>query len=130
MIVRFARLTLRQASNNFNQGALFSRCARYYSPVKKFVEYTGGADSIIAKAQADYNKGQYRWVATALNYVVFADPDNSDAKELLAKNYDQMGYQAESGSWRTFYLSGVNELRDGVKKAATPNTGSPGMGNS
>ena len=92
---------------------------------KKFVEYMGGADNIIAKAQVDYNKGEYRWVATALNYVVFADPYNKPAKELLAKTYDQMGYQAESGPWRNFYLSGAKELRDGVKKAATPNTGSP-----
>jgi len=92
---------------------------------KKFVEYMGGADNILTKAQADYDKGEYRWVATALNYVVFADPNNSAAKELLAKTYDQMGYQAESGPWRNFYLSGAKELRDGVIKAATPNTSSP-----
>ncbi|NOQ90947.1 MAG: MBL fold metallo-hydrolase [Gammaproteobacteria bacterium] len=91
---------------------------------KKFVEYMGGADNILNKAQKDYDKGEYRWVATALNNVVFADPDNKAAKELLAKTYDQMGYQAESGPWRNFYLSGAKELRDGVVKAATPNTGS------
>ena len=92
---------------------------------KKFVEYMGGADNIIKKAQGDYDNGEYRWVATALNYVVFADPNNTAAKELLAKTYDQMGYQAESGPWRNFFLSGAKELRDGVTKAATPNTASP-----
>ncbi|MEJ2213801.1 MAG: alkyl sulfatase dimerization domain-containing protein, partial [Gammaproteobacteria bacterium] len=92
---------------------------------KKFVEYMGGADNLIKKAQADYDMGEYRWVAQALNYLVFADPDNKAAKELLAKTYDQMGYQAESGPWRNFYLSGAKELRDGVVKAATPNTSSP-----
>lgn len=91
---------------------------------KKFVEYMGGADNVIQKAQVDYDKGEYRWVATALNHVVFADPNNKAARELLAKTYDQMGYQAESGPWRNFYLSGAKELRDGVVKAAAPDTGS------
>lgn len=91
---------------------------------KKFVEYMGGAESVIEKAQADYDKGEYRWVATALNHVVFSEPNNKTAKDLLAKTYDQMGYQAESGPWRNFFLSGAKELRDGIIKAATPDTGS------
>jgi alkyl sulfatase BDS1-like metallo-beta-lactamase superfamily hydrolase len=92
---------------------------------KKFVEYMGGAENVIAKAREDYAKGEYRWVATALNYVVFADPDNKAAKDLLANTYTQMGYQAESGPWRNFFLSGAKELREGVKKVATVNTASP-----
>ena len=36
-----------------------------------------------------------------------------------------MGYQAESGPWRNFYLTGAKELRDGVKILPTPNTASP-----
>ena len=92
---------------------------------KKFIEYMGGADAVIEKAQKDFDKGEYRWVATALNYVVFADAENKKAKDLLADTYEQMGYQAESGPWRNFYLSGAKELRDGVVTAATPNTSSP-----
>jgi alkyl sulfatase BDS1-like metallo-beta-lactamase superfamily hydrolase len=92
---------------------------------KKFVEYAGGADAVIEKARADYEAGEYRWVATALNHVVFADPENVQAKNLLADALTQMGYMAESGPWRNFYLSGAKELRDGVIKAATPDTASP-----
>ncbi len=91
----------------------------------KFVEYGGGADAIIAKARDDFAAGEYRWVATALNNVVFADPDNTEAKNLLADTLEQMGYQAESGPWRNFYLSGATELRDGVNPVAAPNTASP-----
>jgi alkyl sulfatase BDS1-like metallo-beta-lactamase superfamily hydrolase len=91
---------------------------------KKFVEYMGGADAVLDKARADFENGEYRWVATALNYVVFADPDNEAARELLADTYDQMGYQAESGPWRNFYLSGARELRAGVQAVATPDTAS------
>ncbi len=63
---------------------------------KKYVDYMGGAAAIIGKAKADFDKGNYRWVAEALKHVVFAEPDNKDAKELLADAYEQMGYQAES----------------------------------
>ena len=92
---------------------------------KKFVEYVGGVDAVIEKSRIDYEAGNYRWAATALNHVVFADPENKEARDLLADVLTQMGYQAESGPWRNFYLSGAKELRDGVIPAATVSTGSP-----
>jgi alkyl sulfatase BDS1-like metallo-beta-lactamase superfamily hydrolase len=91
---------------------------------KKYVEYMGGAEAILSKARKDFDRGEYRWVAMAVNHVVFADPANKQARALLANAYTQMGYQAESGPWRNFYLSGAKELRDGVKEAATPDTAS------
>lgn len=94
---------------------------------KKFVEYMGGPDAVITKAQQDYDKGEYRWVAQVLNKVVFAYPDNKTAHDLLADAYEQLGYQAESGPWRNFYLTGADELRNGIQKhegksAASPDT--------
>src|SRR5262245_61160639 len=80
----------------------------------KYVEYMGGPAAVLAKAHADYDKGEYRWVAMAVKHVVFADPNNTEAKELLADAYEQMGYQAESGPWRSIYLQGAYELRNGV----------------
>jgi alkyl sulfatase BDS1-like metallo-beta-lactamase superfamily hydrolase len=93
----------------------------------KYVEYMGGAPAIIDKAKTDFDKGQYRWVAMALKNVVFADPSNKEGKELLADAYEQMGYQAESGPWRSVYLQGAYELRNGVPSsggtvAASPDT--------
>ncbi|MDG9925690.1 SCP2 sterol-binding domain-containing protein [Pseudomonas sp. GD04045] len=38
---------------------------------------------------------------------------------------EQLGYQAESGPWRNFYLTGAQELRNGVQKLPTPDTASP-----
>jgi alkyl sulfatase BDS1-like metallo-beta-lactamase superfamily hydrolase len=81
---------------------------------KKYVEYMGGADAVLQRAQADFDKGEYRWVAEAVKHVVFADPENKAAKGLLADTYEQMGYQAESGPWRSIYLMGAFELRNGV----------------
>ena len=60
-----------------------------------------------------------------MNHVVFADPDNQEAKNLTADALEQMGYQAESGPWRNFYLTGAQELRNGVIQAGTPSTASP-----
>jgi alkyl sulfatase BDS1-like metallo-beta-lactamase superfamily hydrolase len=92
---------------------------------RKYVEYMGGAASILQKAKSDFDKGEYRWVAEALKHVVFADANNTEAKELLADSYEQMGYQAESGPWRSVYLQGAMELRHGVPTAGKIETSGP-----
>jgi alkyl sulfatase BDS1-like metallo-beta-lactamase superfamily hydrolase len=92
---------------------------------KKFVDYMGGADNILKKAKDDYAQGNYRWVAQVVSKVVFADPNNEAARNLEADALEQMGYQAEAGTWRNFYLTGAQELRNGVVKGPTPNTASP-----
>ncbi|QIL89586.1 MBL fold metallo-hydrolase [Microbulbifer sp. SH-1] len=92
---------------------------------KKFVEYMGGADSVLQKVQKDYDAGNYRWVAQVLDNLVSAQPNNQKAKNLLADALEQMGYQQENGPWRNFFLSGAKELREGVKKLAMPVTASP-----
>ena len=85
----------------------------------------GGADAVISKARKYYDKGEYRWVAEVMNHVVFADPDNAAARNLQAKALEQLGYQAESGPWRNFYLTGAQELRQGVAKGEPGTTASP-----
>ncbi|MCS2148169.1 alkyl/aryl-sulfatase [Scandinavium manionii] len=92
---------------------------------KKYVDYMGGADNILKKAKEDYDQGNFRWVAQVVSKVVFADPNNQAARNLEADALEQMGYQAESGPWRNFYLTGAQELRNGVQKLPTPNTASP-----
>jgi alkyl sulfatase BDS1-like metallo-beta-lactamase superfamily hydrolase len=94
---------------------------------KRYVEYMGGASAIIDKAKQAFDAGDYRWVAEVLKHVVYADPTNKDARNLQADAFEQLGYQAESGPWRNFYLCGAKELRDGISKAAAPNTDSPDM---
>jgi alkyl sulfatase BDS1-like metallo-beta-lactamase superfamily hydrolase len=83
---------------------------------KHYVQMMGGAEAILKQAQTDFDKGDYRWVAELLNHLVFAQPDNTAAKSLLAQTYDQMAYQAESGPWRDVYLTGALELRQGTPK--------------
>jgi alkyl sulfatase BDS1-like metallo-beta-lactamase superfamily hydrolase len=91
---------------------------------KRYVDMMGGVDAVVEKARAYYDKGDYRWVAQVVNHAVFADPTHQGAKDLVADALEQMGYQAESGPWRNFYLTGAKELRDGVAKLPTPNTAS------
>lgn len=91
---------------------------------KNYVEFMGGADAILEKAKQSYGKGDYRWVAQVVNHVVFADPGNQEAKKLQADALEQLGYQAESGPWRNFYLTGAKELREGVQELPTPSTDS------
>jgi alkyl sulfatase BDS1-like metallo-beta-lactamase superfamily hydrolase len=87
---------------------------------KKYVAYMGGAEAITTKAREDFAKGEYRWVADAMSQVVFAEPDNKAARELAADAMEQMGYQAESATWRNAYLFGALELRHGRAAPAAP----------
>lgn len=87
---------------------------------KKYVEFMGGADAIVEKAQGSFEQGDYRWVAQVLNHVMFAEPSHQGAKDLLAEAYTQMGYQAESGPWRDFYLTGAQEARGGSPDIDVP----------
>lgn len=91
-----------------------------------YVDFMGGADAIMGKARASFTNGEYRWVAEVMKHVVFAEPENAAARELLADALEQMGYQAESGTWRNAMLMGAFELRHGVPTgggtSASPDT--------
>ena len=77
----------------------------------KYVALAGGADKLLAAGKAAIAAGDYRWAAELLNKLVFAQPDNKDARAALASAYDQLGYQAESGAWRNYYLAAAASLR-------------------
>ena len=80
---------------------------------RKLVEYMGDVDAVLKKARADYEAGNYQWVAEITNQLVYADPSNQEARNLCADALEQLGYQAESGTWRNAYLTGALELRSG-----------------
>lgn len=84
---------------------------------KKFVEYMGDPEEVLKKAKEDYDKGEYQWVAQVTNILVFNDPSYKEARYLCADALEQLGYQAESGAWRNAYLTGAQELRQGVDKS-------------
>jgi alkyl sulfatase BDS1-like metallo-beta-lactamase superfamily hydrolase len=82
---------------------------------KKYLDYMGGPDAVLAKARDDFKAGNYRWVADIMNQLVFADPSNKAARELGADAFEQMGYLAEAAPWRNSYLLAAQELRSGVR---------------
>jgi len=90
---------------------------------RRYLELAGGADKARAAAQAAFDKGDYRWAAELLNHVVFGAPDSKAARELLARTYEQMGYQSEAASWRNSYLTAAAELRNGPPKKGIDRAG-------
>lgn len=80
---------------------------------KKLVEYLGDVDLVLEKARADFENGEYQWVAEITMELVYADPENQEARNLCADALEQLAYQAESGTWRNCYLVGAKELREG-----------------
>ena len=93
---------------------------------KKWVEYLGDTDAVLAKAREDFDNGEYQWVAQITKELVFADPENQEARDLCAAALEQLGYQSESGTWRNAYLTGALELREG-NQAVNAKTASGGL---
>ena len=91
---------------------------------ERYVEAMGGAASVLELGQNAFATGDYRWAAEVFNHLVFAEPDNQEARDWLSATYEQLGFQAESGAWRSYYLTGAAELRRGL-----PNIGNPQLGN-
>jgi len=94
---------------------------------RRYVELAGGAEALLDKARHAFERGEYRWVAELVNHLVFAEPGNAEARGLQADALEQMGYQAESGPWRAFYLSGALELRNPRARSETPRQGAAGQ---
>lgn len=85
---------------------------------RKTLAYMGGAEAVLKRAAEDFERGEYRWVAQVLDVVVQAEPDNSAARELAARAFEQLAYVAEASTWRNAYLQGASELRQGPPTAS------------
>lgn len=118
-------------STNHNAKAVYQHYLGWYdgNPVnlfphppveaaKRYVAYMGGSEAAIARARKDFDRGDYRWVAEVMSRVVFAEPDNREARELAADALEQLGYQTECGTWRNNFLQGASELRSGIPDIA------------
>ena len=92
-----------------------------------YVEMMGGADNIIAKGTTLFNEGKYRHAQEILNKLVYAEPQNQQAKDLLADVFEQLGYQQENPGLRNSFLAGAYELRSGIPGGASPKTTGPDM---
>lgn len=91
----------------------------------RFVDLLGGADVVVEKGRDAFQRGDYRWAAEILNHAVIAQPTNETARAWLAASYEQLGFQAESGAWRSYLLSGARELRHGVPREGALPSGNP-----
>jgi alkyl sulfatase BDS1-like metallo-beta-lactamase superfamily hydrolase len=92
-----------------------------------YVEMMGGSDKILAKGIELINSGQYRHAVEILDRLVFAEPANQPAKDLLADAYEQIGYQQENPGLRNAFLAGAYELRSGIPEGAPPKSSGPDM---
>lgn len=114
-------------SLSFNTRAVYQRYMGFYDgnpanlnplpPVeaaRRSVEAMGGAAPVLEKMRSAMASADYRWAAQLGNQLLFADPDNAEARKAQAETLEQLGYQSENATWRNMYLTGAMELRDGV----------------
>jgi alkyl sulfatase BDS1-like metallo-beta-lactamase superfamily hydrolase len=80
---------------------------------RRYVSAMGGTETAVTVAREAYEQGDYRWAAEVLDHVLFADENHRAARALQADAFEQLGFGAENGTWRSAYLAGAKELRDG-----------------
>ena len=85
-------------------------------------------DALVARARADFGRGDYRWVAEVMKHAVYADPEHAPARELAALAHEQMGFQAESATWRNAFLLAAREYREGPPPPAKGAAGNALLG--
>ena len=90
-----------------------------------YVEMMGGSEKIIARGRELHDDGQYLLASEIVNKLVQAEPDNADAKDLLADIFEQLGYQQENPGLRNSFLAAAYELRTGIPAGETADTSSP-----
>jgi len=106
-----------------NPATLIPLSPRESAPL--YVEMMGGADRIMSKGRELHDEGKYLEASEILNKLVFAEPQNQAAKDLLADVYEQIGYQQENPGLRNSFLAGTYELRSGIPEGATPESLTP-----
>ena len=87
-----------------------------------YVKMMGGSDNILKHGQKLYNEGKYKEAIEILNKLVYAEPSNEKAKNMLANCFQQVGYSLESTSDRNVFLAAAAELRSGIKKTTLEST--------
>lgn len=90
---------------------------------RRYAEAFGGVDALVEKAETFTSRGDLRFAAELLKHAVFADPEHRHAREALASVYERLGFGAENATWRGFYLTGAQELRDGITPPALSTAG-------
>ncbi|GIG54243.1 alkyl/aryl-sulfatase [Demequina activiva] len=80
---------------------------------ERYVAALGGIDRVVEMAQGAFDEGDFRWAATLLDHAIFVDKDHAATREVYANTLEQLGYGSENGTWRNFFLSGAQELREG-----------------
>ena len=90
-----------------------------------YVEMMGGAEKIIAKGRELCEAGKYRHAIEILNKLVYAEPNNQAAKDILADAFEQIGYQKESPSVRNSFLAAAFELRSGIPGGISAKSSGP-----
>lgn len=90
-----------------------------------YLEMMGGVEKILTKGKELFEQGKYREAMEIINKVVYAEPQNQAAKDLLADIFEQIGYQKESPSVRNSFLAAAFELRHGMPEGVPPSGSGP-----
>ena len=90
--------------------------ATWFNPItlqergSKIVNGFGGLNATLVEIKRSLDNGEYRWAAELSTYLIYAFPDNKQAKLLKADALRKLGWENPTSGGRNWYLTQANIL--------------------
>jgi alkyl sulfatase BDS1-like metallo-beta-lactamase superfamily hydrolase len=90
--------------------------ATWFNPItlqergSKIVSGFGGLNATLVEIKRSLDNGEYSWAAELSTYLIYAFPDNKQAKLLKADALRKLGWENPSSGGRNWYLTQANIL--------------------
>lgn len=87
---------------------------------ERYLKCMGGAGPVLERAKRFMQDGDFRFAATLLGHVLAAEdsvPDDlmHQCRTTMATVFEHLGFGAENATWRNYYLSQAQDLRNGKR---------------
>ena len=84
---------------------------------RRLIKLMGGRDSVAKAAMTAYGKSDYQWAAELATLLIRINNKDSQAKEIKAASFRQLGYANMNINWRNWYLTSALELEGKLASA-------------
>ncbi|KEF54182.1 uncharacterized protein A1O9_09977 [Exophiala aquamarina CBS 119918] len=78
---------------------------------KRYLKCFGGVDGLVQRAREFEDDNDLRFAATLLDHALYAAPASPVVKSALSRVFEKLGFGAENATWRNFYLTKAQDLR-------------------
>ena len=92
---------------------------------RRLVQLMGGGAAVLRAAQQAYKADDFQWAAELATLLLDNDASDTQARDIKAAAFRQMGYASININWRNWYLTSAMELEGALEQGWQPWTCGP-----